>query len=90
MAYATQKKRILVTVEGRINEKTFPICSHPGIIVIRASQRHEIEQAKLFTRFMLSGHRVKCKHAVTKLRMFESVRIERTSDGSLTEVSVTF
>lgn len=90
VAYATQEGRILVTTEGRLNEKKFKICTHPGIIVIKTSQKHESEKAKLFTRFMQSGHRGKCLHAVTKLRDRGSVRLERSEDGTIREISLRF
>ena len=81
VAYATRNKRILVTVEGRLNEKVFTICTHEGIIVINATRRHETAKARLFTRFMQSGERGRSGHAVTKLRLNRSERIFRTPDG---------
>ena len=86
--YANQGKRIIVTVEGRLNEKRFPICTHPGIIVVKGTKCHEIERAKLFTRFMRSGHRGKCRHAVTRLRLENSVRLEHTENGSAQQVKI--
>jgi len=83
MAYATRERRILVTVEGRINEKDYTICTHEGIIVVNATRRHEAEKANLFARFMQSGHRSKSGHAVTKLRLERSERLERGPTGSV-------
>jgi predicted nuclease of predicted toxin-antitoxin system len=88
VAYAKQQGRVLVTVEGRLNEKQFTICTHEGIIVINATRRHEAEKVKLFTKFMRSGHRAKCYHAVTKLRLGISERLERAEDGSIRRVLI--
>lgn len=84
VAYATHERRILVTTEGRLDEKKFTVCTHSGNIVIGAGKRYEFERAKLFTRFMQSGHRSAAKHAVTKLRFGrECIRIERSSEGDI-------
>ena len=69
MAVACSTNRILVTVEGRINEKTFRICTHPGIIVFRAKRQHEAVKAKIFRLFMLSGYRSDANKAVTYLKL---------------------
>jgi hypothetical protein len=90
VAYATQENRILVTTEGRLNEKKFKICTHAGIIVLKVTQKHDAEKGRLFTRFMQSGHRGKCSHAVTKLRDRGSIRLERTEDGMIKEVLLNF
>ena len=84
--YATEGGKILVTVEGRLNEKLYKICTHSGIIVINATKRHEIEQAKLFARFMRSGHRSRSVHAVTKLRLEGSERLELGPDGVVRKI----
>lgn len=47
MAYAKRERRVLVTTEGRLNEKEYTICTHEGIIVINATRRHEAEKACL-------------------------------------------
>lgn len=86
--YATRENRIVITVEGRLNEKKFPICTHPGIIVFKAVKRHDAEKAKLFKRFMQSGHRSGSKHAVTRLRLEGSVRLELDVDGNIRETSL--
>lgn len=90
IAYAKQERRVLVTTEGRLNEKEYTICTHEGIIVINATRRHEAEKAKLFTRFMQSGHRAKSPHAVTKLRLKRSERLERAPDGSIRSIPLDF
>ena len=79
--YATEGGKILVTVEKRLNEKLYKICTHSGIIVFSATRRHEVEQAELFARFMRSGHRGGSGHAVTKLRLEGSERLEMGPDG---------
>jgi len=67
MEHAKEEKRILVTTETGINEKSFNICSHPGIIILATRNRHESIQAKVFQRFLLSGLRKYTKDAVTYL-----------------------
>lgn len=68
MRYAREKNRILVTVELGINEKSFPICTHPGIIILASRSRHSDISAEVFQKFIASGHRARAKHAVTYLR----------------------
>ncbi len=67
VAYATEQRRIVVTVEGRFNERKFKICTHPGIIIFKATKHHEAVKAEIFRKFMRSGKRSKAKHAVTYL-----------------------
>ena len=67
--YARENNRILVTTESRLNEKRFLICTHPGIIVIKATKRHDVLKSKMFTDLMRSGIRRRCNHAVTYLRL---------------------
>lgn len=86
MEYATKENRVVVTVEGRFDESRFPICTHPGIIVLKAPGRHEAEKAAMFRRFMQSGHRAKCRHAITALTLDRFERRERI-EGRLNTVS---
>ena len=65
MKYALQESRIVVTTETGMNHKTFPVCTHPGIIVISGKRRHESIHAGMFRRFLLSGHRKEAQDAVT-------------------------
>jgi len=65
--YALQESRIVVTTETGMNHKTFPVCSHAGIIVITGKSRHESFQADLFRRFLLSGRRQEAKDSITFL-----------------------
>ena len=88
--YATASGKILITVEKRLNEKLYRICTHSGIIVISATKRHEAEQAELFARFMKSGHRGGSGHAVTKLRLEGSERLEMGPDGIVRTVPLDF
>jgi predicted nuclease of predicted toxin-antitoxin system len=64
--YARQSRRIVVTIETRLNEHQFRICTHPGILVI-ASRNHGL-RIKMFNDLMLSGVKGRCRHAVTYLR----------------------
>jgi len=73
--YALQESRIVVTTETGMNHKSFPVCSHAGIIVIAGKRRHESFQAELFQRFLLSGRREEAREAVTFLTEKE-VRIK--------------
>jgi predicted nuclease of predicted toxin-antitoxin system len=67
MNYARQSSRIVVTTETGMNHKTFPVCTHPGIIVLSGKRRHESIQAGMFQKFLLSGHRKEAQDAVTFL-----------------------
>ena len=88
--HAKKTNRVVVTVEGRLNEKKYPICTHPGIIVLKAVKRHEVDKIRLFKRFMQSGHRNASKHAVTRLRVEGSNRRELAADGSIREIPLNF
>ena len=66
--YASREKRIVVTLEGRMNERKYEICTHPGIIVFRVRHGHTLAKAELFRKFILSGLRAKSKHAITYLK----------------------
>jgi predicted nuclease of predicted toxin-antitoxin system len=88
MKYAQTKKRILVTVEGRLDETRFEICTHAGIIVFRATKRHEAIKSELFKKLLRCGKRRLCKHAVTYLRMQEIVFRRKGDDGRLFDTTV--
>jgi predicted nuclease of predicted toxin-antitoxin system len=79
MEYAKQENRIVVTTETGINEKSFPICSHPGIIILASRQRHEAIRARIFQNFFLSGFRKLAKDSVTYLTAGKA--IVRTHQG---------
>jgi predicted nuclease of predicted toxin-antitoxin system len=87
--YASENNRILVTIEKRLNEKLYAICTHSGIIVLQCKTRFEPRLAGLFKSFMKSGHRMKSYHAVTKLRLGESERLQLGSDGTVETVLLT-
>ena len=70
--YATDNNRIIVTTESRFSEKQFPICTHPGIIVIKAVAHHASYKSRMFKDLAQSGLRRRCNHAVTYLRLNES------------------
>jgi hypothetical protein len=59
-----------------MNDASFPICSHPGIIVLSGGRRHESIHADIFQRFILSGKRKEAKDAVTFLTE-DSARIKK-------------
>lgn len=65
--YARNERRIVVTADLGISENSFPICTHPGIIILRSRQQHVAIREKLFQRFIRSGHRKHAKDAVTRL-----------------------
>lgn len=70
--YARKQRRIVVTTEGRLNERQFQICTHPGIIVIKATKRHAALKSRMFRDLVRSGNRKRCNHAVTYLKLDES------------------
>ena len=63
--YARGETRIVVTTETGMNHKKFPVCTHPGIIVLAGRHRHEDIVAESFRRFLLHGRRQEAKDAVT-------------------------
>lgn len=77
--YATERNMIVVTVESSMNEKSFAICTHAGIIVISVRCRHEIIRAQAFKQFLLSGYRKYARHAVTYVTHDKIV--VRSTDG---------
>jgi hypothetical protein len=81
MQHAQSRKSILVTVERRLNEKRFEICTHHGILVFKAMKRHECVKAEIFKKFMLCGQRKLCKHAVTYLMAREIIFRRKDADG---------
>jgi hypothetical protein len=81
IAYAKEHNRIVVTTETGMNHKSFPICTHPGIIVLAGKRRHESFHAGIFKRFLLSGRRQDSQDAVTFLSS-EGARI-KTHSGDL-------
>ena len=85
--YADSKKRIVVTMEGRIDQIRFPVCSHSGIIILKAAKRHEAFKVDLFKRFMQSGHRKRCRHAIIKLRS-EDIEILEVDQHGGTKLSI--
>ena len=85
MDVARADNRILVTIENRINEKKYRLCTHPGIIVFKAKAQHDVVKAKLFKRFMLSGQRARARKAVTYLKMDSVTFKEMGKDGKTVE-----
>lgn len=65
--YAKKHNRIVLTTETGMNEVTFPVCTHPGIIVLGGTHRHESIHAGILRKFLHSGERQHAKEAVTKL-----------------------
>lgn len=65
--YARKHDLIVVTTDTGLNHAAFPVCQHPGIIVLSGRRRHESIHAGLFKRFMQSGHRAYAKDKVTYL-----------------------
>lgn len=86
--YACDHRRVLVTTEGRLNEKKFEICTHHGIIVIKATKRHESIKAELFTKFMKSEYRRKSIHAVTYLKLEGSFSRYRDDKGVIRDFPI--
>jgi hypothetical protein len=87
MLYAQEHRRILVTVENRLNEHQFAICTHRGIVVFKATKRHEAVKAQIFRSLMLCGQRKLCKHGVTYLRL-EEIVFRRLEGGRITNTVV--
>src|SRR5574341_1180812 len=63
---ATEDRRVLVTEERSFeSSETYPICTHSGIVILRAKTRTERHNA--LDRWLMSGHRDRCKHAIVTL-----------------------
>jgi len=75
IAYAVKERRIVVTTETGMHDGPFPVCTHPGIIVLAGRSRHESIHAGNFKKFMLSGHRKEAKDAVSFISQSE-IRIK--------------
>lgn len=73
MEHAKQERRILVTTETGISEKSFPICTHSGIIIFTVRSRHEAIRGRVFSRFLRSGFRKYAMDSVTYLRQHEAL-----------------
>lgn len=65
--YAKSTGRIVVTTETGMDERLYPVCTHPGIIVLGGIRRHDDFRMEIFRRFLLSGHRVRARDAVTHI-----------------------
>lgn len=65
MAFAVKENRIVFTIERKFKE--FPVCTHPGIIILTVRERHESMRQRIFARFMRSGHRKQVKDNLTRL-----------------------
>ena len=65
MDFATRDNRIVFTTESRF--KAFPVCTHPGIIILAVRERHETIRQRVVTRFMRSGFRKYTKDTLTRL-----------------------
>jgi predicted nuclease of predicted toxin-antitoxin system len=91
--YARQNRRIVVTPESRLNEHKFKICTHPGILIFKATKRHA-SHAGMLRDLMLSGVRSRCRHAVTYLKLDDTctktiaIFKERDRLGNIRETSV--
>lgn len=83
MEYAKKHRRIVVTTETGMNHRTFPICTHPGIIVLAGRNRHESIHAGNFQKFLLSGHRQEAQDAVTFLTEGEALIMSHAEERRL-------
>jgi predicted nuclease of predicted toxin-antitoxin system len=85
MAYAKGANRIVVTTETGINHKTFPICTHPGIIVLSGRRRHESFHTDIFRKFLLSGHRKDAREAVTYISK-NAIRVKSHTEDTTSQL----
>lgn len=88
IAYAKKARRIVVTFETRMNEHQYPICTHPGIIVVRP--KSDARKIEMFRSLMLSGLRAKCAHAVTYLYQHGATFKLRDHRGVRHDIKVKF
>lgn len=65
MEFANKEDRIVFTTESKFKE--FPVCTHPGIIILTVRERHESIRQRIVARFMRSGFRRYTKNNLTRL-----------------------
>jgi predicted nuclease of predicted toxin-antitoxin system len=65
MEFAHRQNRIVFTTERKFKE--FPVCTHPGIVILAVRERHESIRQRIFARFMRSGYRKHTKDNLTLL-----------------------
>ncbi len=65
MEFAKKQNRIVFTTERKF--KDFPVCTHPGIIILTVRERHESIRQRIFARFIRSGYRKHTKDNLTRL-----------------------
>jgi hypothetical protein len=65
MDFALRENRIVFTIEPKF--KDFPVCTHPGIIILTVRERHESIRQRVVAKFMRSGFRNYTKDNLTRL-----------------------
>jgi predicted nuclease of predicted toxin-antitoxin system len=65
MDFAIRENRIVFTLESKF--KDFPVCTHPGIIILTVRERHESIRQRIVAKFMRSGFRKCTKDNLTSL-----------------------
>jgi predicted nuclease of predicted toxin-antitoxin system len=70
MEYASKENRIVFTTEEGF--KRYPVCTHPGIIILTVKERHELIRQRIVTKFMRSGYRKHTKDNLTQLSTHEA------------------
>ena len=65
MDFANKENRIVFTIESKF--KDFPVCTHPGIIILTVRERHESIRQRVVAKFMRSGFRKYAKDSLTSL-----------------------
>ena len=65
MEFASKGNRIVFTTESKFKE--FPVCTHPGIIILTVRERHESIRQRVVAKFMRSGYRKLIKNNLTHL-----------------------
>jgi predicted nuclease of predicted toxin-antitoxin system len=65
MEFATKENRIVFTTESKFKE--FPVCTHPGIIILTVRERYESIRQRVVAKFMRSGFRKYTKDNLTSL-----------------------
>ena len=64
--YAQAEDRIVVSLDDGFNRFNYPVCTHKGIIRFK-TRKYDGDRIEAFKRFLLSGHRVQAKDAITYL-----------------------
>lgn len=89
IAYARSQRRIVVTLDTHMTEHRYEICTHPGIVLVAVRQGDDA-RIEAFRKLMRSGHRGRCRHAVTYLHRHGATFKIKDRDGRRADITLAF